>query len=85
MFCPDNSSCRSNCWCYRNLVDNAVKYSGDVAEVTITVYRERKYLIITVADRGKGIAEKDLPYIFEEYWRLVWKRKQPGMVWDWLL
>ena len=62
----------------RNLVDNAVKYSGDVAEVTITVYRERKYLIITVADRGKGIAEKDLPYIFEEYWRVGKEKKTTG-------
>lgn len=62
----------------RNLVDNAVKYSGDVAEVTITVYRERKYLIITVADQGKGIAEKDLPYIFEEYWRVGKEKKTTG-------
>ena len=62
----------------RNLIDNAVKYSGDVAEVTITVYRERKYLIITVADQGKGIAEKDLPYIFEEYWRVGKEKKTTG-------
>lgn len=62
----------------RNLVDNAVKYSGDVADVTITVYREKKYLMLTVADRGKGIAEKDLPYIFEEYWRVGKEKKTTG-------
>ena len=35
-------------------------------------------MIITVADRGKGIAEKDLPYIFEEYWRVGKEKKTTG-------
>lgn len=54
MLCPGQFKLSKQLvYAIRNLVDNAVKYSGDVAEVTITVYRERKYLIIPWQIREK--------------------------------
>ena len=52
-----------------NLVDNAIKYSPDFTEVTVTtVYGDDK-LIIRVADEGPGIPEKDLPHVFDKFFR----------------
>lgn len=54
----------------RNLFDNAVKYSGENVRIEVSCYSEKNALVVTVEDNGKGIAKKDLPYIFEEYWRV---------------
>lgn len=52
-----------------NLVDNAIKYSPDFTEVTVaTVYGDDK-LTIHVADEGPGIPEKDLPHVFDKFFR----------------
>ena len=59
----------------RNLIDNAVKYSGDVANITIACYEEGKKIVISVEDQGIGIDKKDLPYIYEEF-RRVGKEKE---------
>jgi signal transduction histidine kinase len=53
-----------------NLVSNAVKYSPDGAEVTITVRAEPGWVAVDVTDRGEGIAEEDLPKLFKPFGRL---------------
>ena len=62
----------------RNLMDNAVKYSGREVFIRVACYLEGDALVVSVADEGKGIAKKDLPYIFEEYWRVGKDRKENG-------
>lgn len=62
----------------RNLMDNAVKYSGREVFIRVACYLEGDALVVSVADEGKGIAKKDLPYIFEEYWRVGKDRKEKG-------
>lgn len=62
----------------RNLMDNAVKYSGREVFIRVACYLEGDALVVSVADDGKGIAKKDLPYIFEEYWRVGKDRKEKG-------
>lgn len=62
----------------RNLMDNAVKYSGEKVVLKVACYREGNALAVSVADEGKGIAKKDLPYIFEEYWRVGKNAKERG-------
>jgi two-component system sensor histidine kinase MprB len=57
-----------------NLLDNAVKYSPPGAPIEVTV-REGE---VVVADRGPGIAEEDLPRIFDRFYRAATARAKPG-------
>jgi two-component system phosphate regulon sensor histidine kinase PhoR len=53
-----------------NLVDNAVKYSPAGAAVTISWGGTASGASFSVADRGPGIPERDLPRIFERFYRV---------------
>jgi two-component system sensor histidine kinase ResE len=50
-----------------NIIGNAVKYSELPIEVRIS--EEPYYIRVTVIDFGIGIDARDLPHIFEEFWR----------------
>ena len=52
-----------------NLLDNAVKYSGDVREVKVLVAARVNEAIIEVVDRGLGIERVDLKHIFDKFYR----------------
>ncbi len=57
----------------RNLVSNAMKFSPPGSAVTVTLTTEpgtdHQEVVLVVADQGPGIAEKDLPRIFERYYQ----------------
>lgn len=55
-----------------NLIDNAIKYSGDSVEITISG-NERE---ISVADNGIGIPAKSLPYLFNRFYRVPHGNRQ---------
>ncbi|MGN6799674.1 MAG: ATP-binding protein [Gaiellaceae bacterium] len=57
-----------------NLLDNAVKYSPPGAPIEVTVHEGE----VVVADRGPGIAEEDLPRIFDRFYRAATARAKPG-------
>jgi signal transduction histidine kinase len=52
-----------------NLIDNAVKYSGEDKVLTISLRQTTEHVILEVQDRGIGIASSDLQHIFEPYYR----------------
>jgi signal transduction histidine kinase len=53
-----------------NLLDNAVKYSGDSKQVAVRLFQEREEAVIEVQDRGIGIARREQRKIFERFHRV---------------
>lgn len=55
-----------------NVLDNAVKYSGDQIDVRIRLETlDEKKVVLKVQDRGVGIAQDDLKRIFKRFHRLT--------------
>jgi two-component system sensor histidine kinase MprB len=63
-----------------NLLDNAAKWSppGAPVRVALRAVDGRAEAELTVTDAGPGIAEHDLPRIFERFYRAVSARSMPG-------
>jgi two-component system sensor histidine kinase MprB len=62
-----------------NLLDNAAKWSPPAATVEVGLTpTDRGTVAVSVADSGPGIAEADLPYIFERFYRSSAARTLPG-------
>lgn len=53
-----------------NLVSNAVKYNRDGGRVDIEAKVGGDELNVAVGDTGRGIAEEDLPHVFEKFYRI---------------
>jgi two-component system, OmpR family, phosphate regulon sensor histidine kinase PhoR len=62
----------------RNLVENAVNYSPDGAEVSLEARRGDGRVAITVGDSGPGIPPEDLTRVFERFYRVDKSRSRPG-------
>jgi two-component system phosphate regulon sensor histidine kinase PhoR len=54
----------------RNLIGNAIKYGRREGNVTVAFYDMNNLLLIEVNDDGIGIDKKDLPRIFERFYRV---------------
>jgi two-component system phosphate regulon sensor histidine kinase PhoR len=60
--------------CYNliyNLIDNAVKYTESSASIEINAKETAKGLLIEFIDHGIGIPEKDLPFVFDKFYRVA--------------
>ena len=55
----------------RNLLDNAVKYGADGGWVAVraSASPDGSEILLTVSDRGRGIGPKDVPHLFEPFFR----------------
>lgn len=59
---------------YRNLIDNALKHAPGQTSIDVTAGPGPQ---LTVRDHGAGIADEDLPHIFDRFWRKD-RRKADG-------
>lgn len=50
-----------------NLIDNALKYSGDSVHITVKADARS----ITISDNGVGIDKENLPFIFDKFYRVT--------------
>jgi len=53
-----------------NLVDNAIKYSNDTPEITISSANRADQIVIKVADKGIGMSRDQQTKIFEQFYRI---------------
>ncbi|MFE2289295.1 sensor histidine kinase [Streptomyces sp. NPDC059443] len=61
-----------------NLLDNAAKFSPGGAEVEVDLSAPGGRAEVTVRDHGPGIADADLPYVFDRFYRAGAARALPG-------
>jgi len=54
-----------------NLVDNAMKYSTEIKDITVRTGKSEKYVFVEVEDKGIGISEKNQKYIFDKFYRVT--------------
>ena len=70
---------RARMWqCISNLVDNAFKFTGKKGSIRLSAKRHENGVIITLSDSGIGIEAKDLPYIFERFFKVDKGRVNQG-------
>ena len=64
-----------------NLVFNALKFTPAGGRVELRAEKQGEELVLTVADTGMGISEKNLPHVFDRFWQADGssKRKYQGV------
>lgn len=62
-----------------NLLDNAIKYTGEGGQITLGLWNDKEWARIELTDSGIGIAEEDLPHIFDRFYRTAEARLNQRM------
>lgn len=53
-----------------NLLDNAIKYSGDSVYIVVGLEEADECIELSIADRGKGIEAEHIKYVFDMFYRV---------------
>jgi signal transduction histidine kinase len=54
---------------FNNLLGNAVKFTPEKGKVTLRLTEKEDHILVEVIDTGIGISERDLPRIFDDFYR----------------
>ncbi len=60
-----------------NLLSNALKFTPENGKVTVSLSEDKEKVVFKVSDTGIGIPKKDLPHIFDKFYRV---RREMGGV-----
>ena len=63
---------------FRNLVENALKFSGEQGRVEVRASEDGHHVLVEIDDNGRGIPPADLAFIFDELYRGENARDLPG-------
>lgn len=61
-----------------NLISNSISYGREGGTTKVSLRREGKMAVLAVADNGQGIEEKDLPRIWDRFYRADASRSDAG-------
>lgn len=61
---------------FSNLLENALQYTPDEGRVSLDLYRQNRYAVISVRDTGIGIAADQVNKVFDRFWRANKARSQ---------
>jgi signal transduction histidine kinase len=61
-----------------NLLGNALQYTPEGGQVTVTAEQEQEQFVVRIADNGIGIAAEHLPHVFERFYRVDKSRSRAG-------
>lgn len=56
--------------CLLNIIGNAVKYTAEGGKVEVVLSEYKEDIVISIEDNGMGIPEKDLPFLFDRFYRV---------------
>lgn len=62
-----------------NLFNNAIHYTGNDKTITVELERHHDTIMVKVIDTGNGINPKDLPYIWDKYYKDSKKHKRDSI------
>ncbi|HXT36273.1 MAG TPA: HAMP domain-containing sensor histidine kinase [Chloroflexota bacterium] len=60
------------------LLDNALKHAPESKTVTVTARRQGSHAVVSVRDQGPGIDQRDLPHLFDRFYRADHARAGEG-------
>lgn len=60
---------------FTNLITNGLRYSHNNTTMTVSIFRDKHFIYITVKDQGIGIREEDIPNIGKDFFRTIDAKK----------
>ena len=76
IYCQTDADLMMQVW--TNLIDNAIKYSGDTVELIIKILEENEHIKVQIEDKGIGLLPEAQRHIFEQFYQAEHSHIQEG-------